>query len=84
LIANKMASSAKDPKNKPEADSKCGDAKETTLMPDLRHCAYCLKQFKGLKTCGKCKRRAYCSVECQGKDWKPVGSGQGHKVKLCI
>jgi hypothetical protein len=74
-----MASSA-NLKNEPEANSEKGDAKETTPMPELRHCAYCLKQFKGLKTCGKCKRRAYCSVECQRKDWKPLGSGQGHKV----
>jgi hypothetical protein len=31
------------------------------------------KEEKKLKTCGKCKRVAYCSKECQKKDWK------GHK-----
>jgi hypothetical protein len=28
------------------------------------------KEEKKLKTCGKCKRVAYCSKECQKEDWK--------------
>jgi hypothetical protein len=31
------------------------------------------KEEKKLKTCSKCKRVAYCSKECQKKDW------EGHK-----
>ena len=30
-------------------------------------------------TCGKCKKRPYCSKGCQVRDWKPDGDGQGHK-----
>lgn len=53
-----------------------------------RHCAYCLISISGkkIKLCGKCSRRAYCSKECQVKDWKnPLSTeatkqrGQGHK-----
>jgi hypothetical protein len=28
------------------------------------------KEEKKLKTCSKCKRVAYCSKECQKKDWE--------------
>ncbi len=28
--------------------------------------------------CGKCKKRAYCNVDCQKKDW--TSAGQGHKI----
>ena len=31
-----------------------------------------------MKTCGGCKKRAYCSIECQRKDWS--GDGYGHKI----
>ena len=48
---------------------------------NLRHCAYCLKEFAGSLTCGQCHRRAYCSKDCQRKDWSPSGDGQGHKVR---
>lgn len=42
------------------------------------HCAYCTHILDGASTkrCGKCKRRAYCSAECQRLDWK---AGQQHK-----
>ncbi len=30
------------------------------------------------KLCSGCKRRAYCSRECQQKDWTKKGNGQGH------
>jgi len=47
----------------------------------VRHCAFCLKEIGGLliKKCGGCKRRAYCSKECQTADWSVTGSGQRHK-----
>lgn len=47
----------------------------------MRHCAFCLKSFKNetIKLCGKCKKRAYCSRECQVADWPSEGKGQGHK-----
>ena len=32
-----------------------------------------------IKKCGQCKRRVYCSRECQRLDWLPTGGGQGHK-----
>eukprot|EP01035_Chromulina_nebulosa_P018542 gene18542-24262_t len=43
-----------------------------------RHCASCLIsiELSKVKVCGKCKRRAYCSKECQSKDWNLL---QGHK-----
>ena len=28
------------------------------------------KEEKKLRTCSKCKRVAYCSKECQKKDWE--------------
>jgi hypothetical protein len=46
-------------------------------LPKSRHCAFCLKESPGMKTCSGCNKRAYCSVACQKKDWSP--SGQGHK-----
>ena len=46
----------------------------------VRHCAMCLKQINDtVMTCGACKRRCYCSRTCQAADWKPNGTGQGHK-----
>jgi len=55
----------------------------TTEKPEAltktRHCAICLKESPGMKTCSGCKKRAYCSVDCQKKDWSPLGQGQGHK-----
>jgi hypothetical protein len=44
----------------------------------IRHCAFCLKICEIAKLCGKCHRRAYCSKDCQKKDWN-VLCGQGHK-----
>ena len=48
-----------------------------------RHCAYCL-QLCGFPTklCGGCKKRAYCSKECQRADWSIKGNGQRH-VNWC-
>ena len=48
----------------------------------LRHCAYCLKESSGNLTCSQCHRRAYCSKDCQRKDWSPKADGQGHKVRI--
>lgn len=47
----------------------------------IRHCAFCLKLIKDqtIKLCGKCRKRAYCSRECQIADWTSDGNGQGHK-----
>jgi len=42
----------------------------------IRHCAFCL-QKNAKQLCGGCHKRAYCSKECQTKDWK--GTGQNHK-----
>ncbi len=46
-----------------------------------RHCAFCLNPIEDqiIKLCGKCRRRAYCSRECQVTDWSADGKGQGHK-----
>jgi len=45
-----------------------------------RHCAFCLNICGfPVKRCGGCKKRAYCSRECQLKDWSITGSGQRHK-----
>jgi hypothetical protein len=55
---------------------------ESSVLPRLssaRHCALCLKTLSlpaSVKLCGGCHKRAYCSKECQRKDWK---GGQGHK-----
>ncbi|OXA63451.1 SET domain-containing protein 5 [Folsomia candida] len=52
--------------------------------PPSRHCAYCLVLMlpENVKVCGKCRRRAYCSVECQTSDWSVKGDGQRHR-KWC-
>jgi len=34
------------------------------------------------KLCGGCKKRAYCSKECQAADWSRKGDGQRH-VNWC-
>jgi hypothetical protein len=41
-------------------------------------CSYCYQLYpiSQIKQCGKCRKRVYCSKECQTADWK---SGQGHK-----
>ncbi|KAJ1464718.1 hypothetical protein T484DRAFT_1757893 [Baffinella frigidus] len=44
-----------------------------------RHCALCLAPLAKILRCGECRTRAYCSKECHSQDWKPGGSGQGHK-----
>jgi len=46
-----------------------------------RHCAFCLEIITTfpVKLCGGCKKRAYCSKECQVADWKITGTGQRHK-----
>lgn len=33
-------------------------------------CATCREYTEDIKVCGKCKKRQYCSVECQRKDWR--------------
>lgn len=40
-----------------------------------RSCAVC--GIGGVKLCGRCKDRCYCSVECQRADWKT------HKTSCC-
>lgn len=47
----------------------------------IRHCAFCLISVSDekIKLCGKCRKRAYCSRECQVSDWSSGGKGQGHK-----
>lgn len=57
-----------------------------------RHCAFCLNPINALRIllCGNCRRRAYCSKQCQERDWKIKDSdeptqeqrGQGH-VNWC-
>ncbi|KYR00237.1 hypothetical protein DLAC_03396 [Tieghemostelium lacteum] len=44
-----------------------------------RHCAYCLIPLEAdkVKMCGGCKKRSYCSRDCQVNDWGAVG--QHHK-----
>jgi len=47
-----------------------------------RHCASCLLVLspETVKLCGGCKKRAYCSKDCQAVDWSSKkGGGQGHK-----
>ena len=47
----------------------------------IRHCAYCLNVcVLPTKLCGGCKKKAYCSKECQAKDWSSKGNGQCHKL----
>ena len=50
----------------------------------MRHCAFCLISvpIEKISLCGQCKRRAYCSKECQKADWslKKGNGGQGHKM----
>lgn len=46
----------------------------------FRHCSVCLKVCGNpVKLCGKCRKRAYCSRDCQLIDWPLKGKGQGHK-----
>jgi hypothetical protein len=52
---------------------------KSEALPKIRHCAFCLKESPGMKICGGCNKRAYCSMACQKKDWSPSGQGQGHK-----
>jgi hypothetical protein len=47
-------------------------------VPTTRHCAFCLEESSNMKTCGGCKKRAYCSVQCQRKDWGETG--QCHRM----
>lgn len=51
------------------------------LLAKIRHCSFCLNsiQDQAIKLCGKCRKRAYCSRECQTADWSSEGKGQGHK-----
>lgn len=51
------------------------------LLDNSRHCGYCLNliENRSIKLCGKCRKRAYCSRECQIADWSSEGKGQGHK-----
>jgi hypothetical protein len=53
----------------------------TPLPPSGFCCSFCFKVIRGRRDlCGGCKRRCYCSRECQKADWRPNGDGQGHKV----
>ena len=56
------------------ADAAAGAAKPPAPP---RVCAYCYKQLETVLKCSKCKKRAYCSRDCQRADW---GTGQRHKV----
>jgi hypothetical protein len=49
-----------------------------TQSPKRRHCAFCLEESTTTKTCGGCKKRAYCSVQCQRNDWG--SNGQCHRI----
>ena len=51
-----------------------------STTPKIQHCAWCLAEGYDMKHCSQCKKRAYCSRECQAKDWSE--GGQGHK-KWC-
>jgi len=57
--------------------------REMDLDPpnNIRHCAHCLQSIpaENVKLCGGCRRRAFCSKECQVTDWSPSKPGQGHK-----
>jgi len=45
-----------------------------TLDPDLAPvCWNCLKIGGALKSCAKCVKAHYCSLECQEADWKENG-----------
>jgi endogenous inhibitor of DNA gyrase (YacG/DUF329 family) len=47
------------------------------------HCAFCLNAIHdrvNVKFCGKCRRRPYCSKECQSLDWNNAIGGQKHKL----
>lgn len=50
-------------------------------LAKIRHCAFCLNTISDtkIKLCGKCRKRAYCSRDCQVADWSSGGKGQGHK-----
>lgn len=51
-------------------------------ISNMQHCGYCLKPSMGaiFRMCPRCNRRAYCSRECQIKDWDDSTSGQRHKL----
>lgn len=49
------------------------DMENDDTMED--YCAFCYAAPAKLLTCGKCKKRQFCSRECQKEDWK-----KGHKV----
>ncbi|KAH3745747.1 hypothetical protein Pelo_12873 [Pelomyxa schiedti] len=38
-------------------------------VDESTHCAWCAHADTKLKLCGKCRRRKYCSVECQKAHW---------------
>lgn len=46
----------------------------------MRFCSYCYAESDELSKCGKCKKRLYCSRECQAKDWKSGKVGGAHKL----
>lgn len=39
-------------------------------LTDQERCGACGKRVGSLSLCGKCKKKKYCSRECQVKDWK--------------
>jgi hypothetical protein len=52
------------------------------IVQDLmKNCGYCLKKLSVDLRCSKCKRVAYCSVDCQGKDWVKVHKSVCKKIR---
>ena len=47
-------------------------------------CAFCYKEcnYDTLRVCDGCKKRRYCSIQCQRTDWSdaPSARGQRHKI----
>lgn len=53
-----------------QAKSSVGNELESEAE-QMRRCGYCVKRIppQNITLCGKCHRRAYCSVKCQKYDW---------------
>ena len=48
----------------------------------LPECSWCKATSSKLLKCGRCKLRAYCSQDCQRRDWREGGHKQAC-VKMC-
>jgi hypothetical protein len=59
------------------------EAAAMTTKPMTNVCKVCSKEVAG-KMCGKCKLVAYCSRECQAKDWKDHKKVCGLKTEVRI